>query len=188
MSRMVLRRIKPPFTAIETPFTASAPYTVPNCSWLDLIALGGGAGGSNGGFSLNGQGGPAGGWGTQKLQVGVNIAVGATITVTVGNGGAGQANSGGTGQATTISWTDMQGVAHTITGAAGVGASGSNATGGSAGTQAFDGRNYIGGGNQATTGAAGNPPGGGGAGGAQSFSGGGKGGNGARGQGWIYAY
>lgn len=155
--------------------------TVPIPSWanfVDVIPLGAGGGGHQGGtWGVSGGGGFWGSWGDGTWQRGVDFTGAQSVTVTVGAGGS--ANSGN-GQASSASIPG-----HSVTGAGGLGnqnyaAAGSGSGGGSAGTHDYNGGHYQGGGQQLTFGADGAAPGGGGAGGNYvSFQNGGKGAPGA---------
>ena len=94
------------------PFDTSGTYTYPIpywCTTIDLVLLGAGGGG---GYGANDEaGGGAGNWNTTSVQRGSDIPWEATtITVTVGQGGAGgslSAPEGGPGGDTTASWDSL---------------------------------------------------------------------------------
>ena len=142
---------------------------------VDLIEYGGGKGGNNGGSTSAGNGGigstPVG----QTMIVGTDIALGATLSGTVGAGGA---SNGGNGGNTTCTQRSLTAPGSTTTNSAQVGTK--------AGDITIGGRLYSGGsggstGNTTSVGQDGSPPGGGGQGGGSIFfvgQAGGKGGDG----------
>jgi hypothetical protein len=144
-------------------------YDIPYwCTFIDLILVGGGGGGSYSGFA-SGVGGAGGQLVGQTFQRGNGIPwVTTTITVTVGSGGtAGTGSAGPTaGGQTSATWTGKSGMPLT---AAGGGAMASpmnqTGTGTSPGSVTVGGNSYSGGTSQGTPAGTGNPPGGGGAGG-----------------------
>jgi hypothetical protein len=70
-------------------FTTSTSWTIPNgVNAIDLLIVGGGGGGG-------GDGGGGGGGGEVRITSGVAAPTGATINVTVGNGGAGSSHTPG---------------------------------------------------------------------------------------------
>lgn len=160
------------------------PYTIPNgATDLDVVALGAGGGGSNGGSffgaPVDGSGGAAGAWSTVRLTRGVNLPVDtATLSATVGTAGAINGNGG----ASSVSGVGVT----TLTAAGGGGGNASGLTGASPGTRTFNNNVYTGGATQPTAGGTGNPPGGGGAGGAGGFFSGDPGGPGSDGAVWIF--
>lgn len=155
-------------------FTYDIPYW---CTFIDLVLLGGGGGGSNSVGIVEGTGGQAGFFSTVTLQRGIGIPwTTASISITVGPGGAAATNGGNT----TATATGMA----PQTGLGGVQGAGLNGTTGEGPvTVTYQGRTYTGGGNQIFPGAAGNAPGGGG-GGAGPL---GLGGAGAAGAAWVVA-
>ncbi|QFG11638.1 minor tail protein [Mycobacterium phage Guanica15] len=95
-------------------------YEIPVwANYIDVIACGGGGGGGSSANFLTGQGGECGHWIAATLVRGVDFAADATtITVTVGAGGTGgplNANSGGDGAPTVISWRRPDGSTGTLT-------------------------------------------------------------------------
>jgi hypothetical protein len=150
--------------------TGTYTYPIPYwCTTIDLILLGAGGGG---GYGANDEaGGAAGGWDTKTLQRGSDIPWEATtITVTVGQGGAGgslSAPQGGPGGDTTASWDSASGpTTKTATGGPAAGASGISGEGPSPSSESIGTASLAAGAQQSTEGADGNGPGGGGAGGA----------------------
>lgn len=162
-----------PYLPQQTPFLANGTHTLP--PWLvagdlvDLAGVGGGGGGEGElGVSL-GSGGLGGSWATKTLVVGTDIAPGGTITITVGDGGAGSPyfTAGLPGTATIFEWTNPTTGTQTLTCAGGLGGSAStNITSWglppSPGTLSFEDQNYFGG--ALITNGVGNAPGGGGSG------------------------
>lgn len=71
---------------------------------IDIAAWGGGRGGNNGGATSAGNGGQAGATASQTLTIGTEIALGATLSGTVGAGGA---SNGGNGGNTTCTQTGL---------------------------------------------------------------------------------
>ncbi|QWY79548.1 hypothetical protein SEA_SCOUT_5 [Mycobacterium phage Scout] len=181
----------PAFTPQEQIFNVVGAYTynIPaNCRFIDVILLGGGGGGKGLGLiGLWGEGGKAGTWQAFTLQRGVHIPWSATqIVGQIGAGGA-QSNTsggnGGSGEPTTA----VVPVFGTVAAAGGDGGTQQNldTPGKSPGNITHNGRTYVGGAQQNSPQTAGNPPGGGGGGATITF---GRGGAGARGQAWFYAY
>lgn len=174
--------------------TYVANATLEISSWaksIGLIGVGGGGGGNGEDLAFVGFGGLAGVWNATTLTVGATgatgIQAGATITITVGEGGVGGAyfTTGNPGTATTFSWPDAAGTTQTLTCAGGLGGSvgGTNLLewGLSPGNLTYQGQTYVGGGIQVIGGLPGIAPGGGGTGGAPFEYGAG----GAIGQAWI---
>ena len=145
-------------------------YTIPYwCTTIDMILLGAGGGG---GYGANDEaGGGKGNWKAVTLQRGSDIPWEATsITITVGQGGAGGSLSspqGGPGGDTTASWDTSSGTTtKTATGGAAASASDITGEGTTPGSESIGTVSLDGGAAQSTEGADGNAPGGGGAGGA----------------------
>lgn len=165
-----------------TIITASATFTIPVWAyWLDLIAVGGGAGGQGAGWVINGTGGKAGSWAAVRLVRGVDIPwTTVSLSVVVGAGGtlgAGGASpsSGGPGGASAVTGY--------LTAAGGANSAGTGQQFGlSPGNYTFQGVTYVGG--AESNGIPANYPGSGGKGGT-AFSG--NGGAGGRGQVWVRA-
>ena len=159
----------PPNGPTTTKFASSGSFDIPYwCTFIDLILVGGGGGGSYSGFA-NGVGGAGGQLVGQTFQRGNQIPwTTTTITVTVGSGGtAGTGSAGPTaGSPTTATWTGKAGMP-LAAGGGGAMASpmGQTGTATSPENVTVNGTPYAGGANQTTTGAGGNAPGGGGAGG-----------------------
>ncbi|ASZ75198.1 hypothetical protein PBI_MISSWHITE_32 [Mycobacterium phage MissWhite] len=187
-------QIWPGFDPVLTPITSTGAfsYTVPDgANFVDVVLLGAGGGGMGMGLATAwGQGGRAGQWQLLTLQVGVDIAAGATITGSVGSGGSAGAGglgggSGGTGGSTTA---NIPGYG-TLTALGGAGGTSRNldVNGKSPGNQTLHDQTYVGGAESLPLAAAppGNAPGGGGA--ASQFSTI-QGGAGARGQAWFFAF
>lgn len=179
---------------LTTYSTAGAyTYTIPrNCSFIDVICLGGGKGGESGGAAFtNGGGGQAGQWATSQITRGTTISWSVTsITGTVGAGSAGGVGSllniSTSGESSTAAATGWGGL--TASGGT-VSYRGSSDDGQAAGTTTFNTRNYVGGNVASAFGQDGWPPGGGGAGNSGGlFGGNSPGGAGATGSVWIYAY
>lgn len=170
------------------PFDISGTYTYPIpywCTTIDLVLLGAGGGG---GYGANDEaGGGAGNWNTTSVQRGSDIPWEATtITVTVGQGGAGgslSAPEGGPGGDTTASWDSSSGTTTITATGGGAGASGITGEGPSPGSKPIGNTSLDAGPPQSTEGADGNAPGGGGAGGAGLR----RGGTGADGAAAVYA-
>lgn len=170
---------------VTTQFTAvgNFTYTIPvACRYLDLVALGAGAGGQGAGWIIRGDGGKPGDWAGITLERGIDIPwTLLTLTGFVGAGGA--RGSGGAvpgagqagGASAVNSWISAAGGAD------------SNNTGTqdglSPGNYAFGTELYVGGG--VSTGTTAQVPGSGGRGGNVSS---GNGNVGGRGQVWIRAY
>lgn len=145
--------------------TGAWAYTLPG--WLrsgdkvDVVAMPGGAGGTKGGSTSAGKGGNAGAFVYASLTVGTDIAVGATLTGSVGAGGAKNGGAGGNTTATATGWSGL----------AATGASGtvSGIDGASSVDVVVNGQLYLGGGGASGSivgvGAGGGQPGAGGAGG-----------------------
>jgi hypothetical protein len=152
----------------------------PFCDTVDYVLLGGG-GGSNDigeGLLLTKRGGGAGHWVSGTLVRGTDIPWASDhITGSIGVGGP-MNTAGG---ATTATW-----VGGTTLSAAGGAANGSpDGNGQGAGTHVYNGQTYVGGGTvESVMGAPGKAPGGGGSIGMGLI----RGGPGARGQAWFYAY
>lgn len=174
----------------SVPFELSGTAVVE--SWattINLVGVGGGAGGNAILASNAGIGGLGGTWNARTLTVGATgadgIKAGSTITVTVGTGGAGgeSTNEGTAGAATTFSWVDASGTSQSLSCAGGaVGTLATNLTswGLSPGNLNYAGQEYVGGAIQTGLGT-GYAPGGGGVGGSPvsyGFAGG-------SGQAWI---
>ena len=146
-------------------------YPIPYwCTTINLVLLGAGGGG---GYGANDEaGGGAGNWETVTLQRGSDIPwTATTITVTVGQGGAGgslSAPQGEPGGDTTASWDTLSGTTTKAATGGGAGASASATTGEgpNPSSKSIGNATLDAGAPQSTEGADGNPPGGGGAGGA----------------------
>src|ERR1700722_6292786 len=156
----------PTTTKITTlgPNTYDIPYW---CTFIDLILVGGGGGGSYSGFA-NGVGGAGGQLVGQTFQRGNGIPwATTTIAVTVGSGGtAGTGSAGPTaGRQTSATWTGKSGMPLTAGGGGAMASPNQTGTGTSPGSTTVNGTSYPGGANQTTPAGSGNPPGGGGAGG-----------------------
>lgn len=176
-----------PFAGPGTTYTYDIPNWLKYGDCLDVAALGGGSGGQGAVFALPGMGGNAGSWLTRTLIYGVDVPVSTTtLTVTVGQGGAGgfppTGGPGVNGGDSTITGAGLTtlvaagGIAPTVSGSHGIPGTGPGDT-------VLTGVTYPGGGDVGT-GAGGAVPGGGG-GGAGSY---GAGGGGADGKVWIAAY
>ncbi|MDA4085994.1 glycine-rich domain-containing protein [Mycolicibacterium hassiacum] len=168
-------------------------FTIPaNCTFLDVVLLGSGAGGHHGGGGfVAGLGGGGGKWAGVTLQRGVHIPVETTtITLVVpdgGPGGPGGALSGGgtPGSPCTASASGWSG----LSADGGVFTEHTGQDGQPAGNFTHAGELYVGG--AAVTsgnGTPGNPPGGGGRGGDGGLFTGSAGGKGAPGRAWIRTY
>lgn len=163
----------------NTPVSSTIP--IPNwCNYVDVIVLGAGGGGHQGGtWGIGGQGGSAGTWAVDTWERGTDFTGTVSISFTVGAGGSGGSGNGGDGGASTASITG-----HSVSGAGGNGSDffdpgGFDFYGRSPGNIAHEGVSYVGGGQTRTYGARGAAPGSGGAGGNWvSFQGGGAGGAG----------
>ncbi len=165
--------------------------TVPIPSWasyIEVIPLGGGGGGRQGGtLGFYGDGGKAGRWNPTTWEYGVHFddsVTNVTFECGVGGraGGTGGSDVGGAGGTSTFSIPG-----HSISAEGGEGGTdlrfGTKVPGASPGTFRYNDEPYVGGGTQGTTGSEGAAPGGGGGGGnAISLQNGGRGANGA---GWI---
>jgi hypothetical protein len=156
----------PTTTKITTlgPNTYDIPYW---CTFIDLILVGGGGGGSYSGFA-NGVGGAGGQLVGHTFQRGNGIPwATTTIAVTVGSGGtAGTGSAGPTaGGQTSATWTGKSGMPLTAGGGGAMASPNQTGTGTSPGSTTVNGTSYPGGANQTTPAGSGNPPGGGGAGG-----------------------
>ena len=180
------------FTPVETTFSTAGvhSYTVPTgATRVDVVVLGGGGGSDVGGSGGNGWGGAAGSWGSKTLIVGVDVAAGAAISVTVGAGGiAGTSGIGGSkGKAGGNSLVSQ----FNLVGLGGAGGVQTDAKGASPGTFTFKGRTYVGGASvdiTSTNGVNGLAPGGGASGGKGTALGSNLAATGANGQVWFYAY
>lgn len=180
-----------------TSYTDAGAYVYDIPSWathIDIVLLGGGGGGGAS-SATRGSGGYAGTWAAVTLERGVDIPISTTqITGTVGVGGAGGNSNGGSGAsggdttATASSWTGLA----TAGGVGGPGSSTSRQQAGfDAGNYTYNGIIHVGGTGGATTagaGQSGNPPGGGGAGGSFVIFNWRRGGDGAPGAAFFYAY
>ncbi|QAY16419.1 hypothetical protein SEA_MSAY19_34 [Gordonia phage Msay19] len=169
-------------------------YTIPPwCRYIDAVGIGGGRGGQtgNGASTAVGRGGLPGQWAATTLERGVHIPWSESqLTVVVGAGGAGGANSdhaaGQNGSPSSITSS-----AGTLTAPGGTGTSSATLArdGVAAGDYTYLGITYTGGGTAGENGEAGKPPGGGGAGGNGGIFGNRtRGGAGARGQVNMRAY
>ncbi|QAY16670.1 hypothetical protein SEA_FELIXALEJANDRO_34 [Gordonia phage FelixAlejandro] len=169
-------------------------YTIPPwCRYIDGVGIGGGKGGQtgNGANSAVGRGGLPGQWAATTLERGVHIPWSESqLTIVVGAGGAGGANSdhaaGQNGSSSSITSS-----AGTLTAPGGTGTSSATLArdGVAAGDYTYLGITYTGGGTAGENGEAGKPPGGGGAGGNGGIFGmRTRGGAGARGQVNMRAY
>jgi hypothetical protein len=174
----------PETTLFTTPGTSSIP--IPSwANFVEVIALGSGGGGRQGGtWGISGEGGDNGAWSTATWARGTDFTGSPSISVTVGARGVGGTfGNGGDGGNTVASIPG-----HTVTAAGGEGGDalnvgGSDMSGQSPGNITYGGVPYVGGVTQGTFGANGAAPGGGGAGGNWvSFQ---FGGNGAAGAVWI---
>jgi hypothetical protein len=160
----------PPNVPTTTKITTLGPntYDIPYwCTFIDLILVGGGGGGSYSGFA-NGVGGAGGQLVGQTFQRGNGIPwATTTISVTVGSGGtAGTGSAGPTaGGQTSATWTGKSGMPLTAGGGGAMASPNQTGTGTSPGSITVNGTSYPGGVNQTTPAGTGNPPGGGGAGG-----------------------
>lgn len=161
-------------------------YAIPPAAlYLDLIAVGSGAGGEGGGLAISGKGGGAGQFAGIRLIRGVDIPWSlSSITVTIPSGGTGGAGGGfpargGDGSAVTIGGY--------LTATGGLDYASSNVAGLTAGSFTFQGATYFGGAAMNNAEGNGNAPGGGAAGGRALGFTGTKGGNGAPGGAWIKA-
>jgi hypothetical protein len=182
----------PPNGPTTTPIATSGPntYEIPYwCTFIDLILVGGGGGGSYSGFA-SGVGGAGGQLVGQTFQRGNQIPwTTTTITVTVGSGGTAGTGSAGpnAGGQTTATWTGKAGMPLTAGGGGAMASPmGQTGTGTSPGSVTVNGTSYSGGANQTTAGRPGNAPGGAGAGGSGldlEFAGG----AGAGGQAYVVA-
>jgi hypothetical protein len=178
----------------QTFYGASGSHTYDVPPWaahVDIIVLGAGGGGQSEQGYNEGQGGMAGHWAGVTLEVGVDVAASAALSVTVGAGGAHPTfywEDGSPGEASTVSWTPLGGstVTSPLTGAGGAGGTTEidifNYDGQAAGDFTWNGKKYQGG-LEAGINFPGNAPGGGG-GGAVFFL---FGANGADGGVWIVA-
>ena len=170
-----------------TLFSTPGSNSIPIPSWtnfVEVIALGSGGGGRQGGtWGISGEGGENGEWATATWTRGTEFTGSPSITVTVGARGSGGSGIGGNGGNAVVSITG-----HTVTATGGEGGDALNAGGGdkdgrSPGTLLYGGVTYVGGGTQYSFGGNGAVPGGGGAGGNWvSFQ---PGGHGAAGAVWI---
>ncbi|QIG58340.1 minor tail protein [Gordonia phage Skog] len=165
-------------------------YPIPNWSvYIDIVALGAGASGQtgNGGNGQPGSGGLPGQYTAFTLQRGVDIPwTQATLTGTVGAGGAQPANSDlagpNAGQSSTVT-----GVL-TAPGGSGTNSGDTRRDGPGPGNYSYLGMECVGGALSDGNGAVGNPPGGGGSGGNGGFfTSRTRGGAGGRGQIWLRA-
>jgi hypothetical protein len=198
-------KIWEPFTTpVEATYTTVGAYTfsIPTyCTKIDIVLIGGGKGGEgsqNSGafFGIDGQGGNAGSWTATTWVRGVDIPWDITaITGSVGAGGiSGDYNgvdggNGGNSTATYSGGSTISGLGATSqTGQRG----GANSIGASAGSVLHNGRTYYGGTggvpSHSDPAPSGTAPGGGGAGAWLDPFGNKRGGAGARGQVWFYAY
>jgi hypothetical protein len=188
-------------TPTQTTFIANGSYTVPaGVTYIEFLLCGGGSGGGGGGGSavtgnVFGGGGGGGGAAAVPFTVGLTVAPGDTIDITIGGGGiagsagaaaSGNGGAGGNGGNTTISVNSV--LVFTALGAIGGagGTGGDNGAGGAGGYQIFSGPpSNGGGGGTATAGGVGYSSiyGAGGAGGAVQSSGGAGGGGGGAGYG-----
>ncbi len=175
---------------------AKRTYTIPYwCTSIDLILLGGGAGGEHGTFAGNaGGGGNAGQWTTKTIrriddpQQSDQIPWTTTsITVVLGAGGPGGKFSSKTAPANGIDTTvTVAGLLFSASGGSGLSGLGQPGAAVKPDPLQLNGANFTGGAVQTTADADGNDPGGGGAGGAGGFAPG-DGGDGAAGSVWIVA-
>lgn len=180
-----------PTTSLTTYSTAgSYTYTIPSWAYkIDVILLGGGAGGRSGGAGFNnGEGGGAGSWVATTLTRGVNIPFSTTtITGSVATAGAGGTNLGAaptSGGSSTATATGMA----SLTAIGGVIDASTTQSGIAPGNTTYNSQTYTGG--TAGVRGAGNAtaPGAGGAGGDGVFVGYSTGGAGSAGRVWFYAY
>jgi hypothetical protein len=173
----------------------SYAYTLPawlkNGDFIDIIQVGGGAGGQAGATLANGKGGGAGNWQVHTLVCGTDIPLLASITGDVGGAGsAGVGIEGAHGTAggnTAATYTDVGSTVHTFTATGGAIETSGNFHGLSPGIETYNGVPYPGGAAQVRAQGAGNSPGGGGAGGATVFWFGLSGGAGSPGAVWFVA-
>lgn len=174
---------KDDYTSVASSGSETMPSWLDNGDFIDVQGIGGGGGGGSSLFGLEGQGGGAATWGTQRLVVGTDIKKGSSYSWGVGGrGAAGNPSSGGRGGDTTFTYVDPANASHTITftgGAYGVRSGntvdptstvGNDATGQGAGTQMVDGTTYYGGASVGA-GSTGQSPGGGGGGALPYFNG-----------------
>lgn len=173
----------PAMSPAEVSYTSAYTYNIPaHAIFIDIICLGGGRGGKDGGGGFSeGRGGQGGQWGTQTLRRGVHVDWSvSTITGSAGAAGTRSGNNGGNSTATVSGYG-------TVTGSGGSSdASGQNGDGG--GSQTVSGVTYTRGNGGTGNGGAGAAPGGGGAGGNGGLFSGSNGGNGAAGRVWFRAY
>ncbi|AKF14459.1 minor tail protein [Mycobacterium phage FlagStaff] len=195
--------VAPPFFAPRTTQIGAAgawSYDIPSwAKYVDRITIsdGGGGAGGNGGVGIAGEGGDAGIWQVETLVRGVDFpTAGATLTGTIGNGGAGGAKEqNGSAGAGVVRNAIAGGKAAMVTpggaGGTGEGTDGDYIYGDSPGNFEFNGVTYVGGGRAQggnSNGAAGAPPGGGGGGGSGGFyTVAWPGGKGGRGDVWLVA-
>ena len=177
------------FTSELVAIVQPGNFSVPVPSWVsyvDVVALGGGAGGLQSASALPGWGGGSGGWATQRI-----TPSGGSITGTVGSGGRGGSVSGLT--VVTVQGgteTTVRVAAQTVTAAGGstLAAGAANIPGVSTGNRTFNTYTYNGGVTVATPGGPGGYPGGGGCGGKSTLIGSSPGGAGANGKVWLRFY
>lgn len=176
----------PPYMApVTSEFTTAGAYTynIPaHALKLDIVVVGGGRGGKDGGAAYRaGKGGNAGSWGMWTIVRGQDIGWNVSqITGTVGAAGTRSGNNGGNTTAVVSGYG-------TLTANGGTGdASGQNGNG--PGNQTLNGVTYTGGSGGTGNGGVGGNPGAGGAGGNGGLFSGSNGGNGGVGKVWIRAY
>lgn len=169
-------------------FSTPGSRSIPIPSWantVEVIALGGGGAGRQGGtYGVCGEGGDAGDWATTTWTRGTHFTGAPSISTLIGAaaiGGGRSGTSGGIGQNGADTVISITG--HTLTATGGEGGDGLFAVGDpekygqSPGTITYGGQTYVGGGMQYNFGDNGAPPGGGGGGGnASTFGAGGYGG------------
>lgn len=160
-------------------YTWPTPSQMKHGDLLDVVITGGGGGGagSNWGDPTGlAPGGAYSPWVTVTLTMDVDVKLGSSLTITVGQGGAhagfyGQAGHAGT--ATTVTYTDPSNVQHTITAPGGAGGPAGNyladPTGYGPGPEDYNSQIYFGGANVGAN-KAGSAPGGGGGGGSFPYT------------------
>lgn len=171
----------PSTTTFSTPQSGTTLPIPSWCNTVEVVCLGGGGGGRQGGtWGVSGEGGDNGAYDTATWTRGTDFTGTPNITITVAAAATGGSGTGDNGGNCTAAITG-----HTVTGTGGEGgdalnAVGSDKNGQSPGNQTYGGVVYVGGGTQSSYGGNGAAPGGGGAGGNfVSFQGGGDGAVGA---------
>lgn len=151
-------------------FNSSGSTTVPTFArFVDVIAIGSGAGGEGGGWFVKGRGGSAGTWAANTWQVAPGDLINFTVPAGGGPGSGGVAPSrGGDGSSAVVTSAGQT----TVTAPGGLNYQYWDSHGGGAPSFTYNGVTYPGGSDVTAGGASGSAPGGGAAGGNTSSNGG----------------